>query len=297
MTLARLQDAPPTADYVLQLYLSNNSSPSDLYTWGTQPPTIEDPIQMRLVKDTSELEWGPAWFGHFVYNKTVIIAEDRFPNVGSASKRKRDFVLDDPINDNPINDFRRAGVIGAQVGDRPWICEWPGTMLEVFVYPYQMNSFSRNQGVYSADAGLSGDSSSSVSSSAVAGLTDAPKNRPLSETVSVGPPVPTSRPPRIAAPPYPNIIKIEESRLSDDDSRAAVCQQVEICEDGISSKPVFGQDGRPIEVNIIENQRQVAYRFEEPSRGSIVVPTTPIARRQEEKYTHLSECGCMWWFR
>jgi hypothetical protein len=284
MTLASLQDASPVADYVLQLFLSNNSSPSDLYTWGTQPPIIEDPIQMRLVKDTAELELGPAWFGHFVYNKTVIIAEDRFPNVGSSNKR-RGFVLDDPTSG-----FRRAGVIGAQVGDRPWICEWPGTMLEIFIYPYQTNSLSRNRG----STGGSSTTPSAATSSAVS----PPDNQAFSETVSVAPPVATSRPPRIAAPPYPNIIKIEESRLSDDDSRAAVCQQVEICEDGISSKPVYDANGQPIKVNIIENQRLVAYRFEEPSALPIDGTAAAVLPRQEDgKYTHLSECGCMWWFR
>ncbi|KAH6682389.1 hypothetical protein F5X68DRAFT_172415 [Plectosphaerella plurivora] len=284
MTLANLQDASPVADYVLQLFLSNNSSPSDLYTWGTQPPIIEDPIQMRLVKDTAELELGPAWFGHFVYNKTVIIAEDRFPNVGSANKR-RGFVLDDPTSG-----FRRAGVIGAQVGDRPWICEWPGTMLEIFIYPYQINSLSRNRG-FTAETS---STSPIPSSSAV----PPPDNRAFTETVSVGPPpAPTPRPPKIAAPPYPNIIKIEESRLSDDDSRAAVCTQVEICADGISSKPVYGANGQPIRVNIIENQRQVAYRFEEPTAQPIDAPTGVLPRQEDGKYAHLSECGCMWWFR
>ena len=122
MSVDRSPRRDPLHDYVLQLYLSNNSSPSDLYTWGTQPPVMDDYITLRLVKDTSEPDWGPAWFGTFQYNKTVIIAEDRFPNVGSSpSKNKRSYMFD------PTDDFRRAGVIGAQEGDRPWICTWPGT--------------------------------------------------------------------------------------------------------------------------------------------------------------------------
>ncbi|CRK13844.1 hypothetical protein BN1723_002062 [Verticillium longisporum] len=75
----------------------------------------------------------------FALNKTVIIAEDRFPNVGSMSSKntvKRNWGLEPPT------DLKGKGVIGTNAGDRPWICTWPGTLLEVFIYPSENNRFS-----------------------------------------------------------------------------------------------------------------------------------------------------------
>lgn len=293
MTVDRPQVPDPLQDYELRLYLSNNSSPSDLYTWGTQPPVIEEPIPLQLVEDTSQPDWGAAWFGTFMYNKTVIIAEDRFPNVGSSSsKRKRGYPFD------PTDDFRRAGVIGAQVGDRPWICTWPGTMLEVFVYPYETNSLSKNTNSdsSSADGDSASDTTSSATSSPLSQVTQPPAGVPPPEASQSTTTATTSRTARVAAPPYPNVMKIEESRISDDDTQAAVCQQVEICEDGITSKPVLDSNNAPVEVIIVENQRSDAFRFVGPDERAARDVSRLLTRQEQEEFSRLSECGCMWWF-
>ncbi|EGY20465.1 uncharacterized protein VDAG_10094 [Verticillium dahliae VdLs.17] len=264
-------------DYTLQLTLSNGSSISGLYNWGTQPPTIDDPIIMRLVKDNDAPELGPAWFAQVAYNKTVIIAEDRFPNVGSMSSKntvKRNWGLEPPT------DLKGKGVIGTNAGDRPWICTWPGTLLEVFIYPSENNSFS-------------GSPSPSTSSDATTSTAPTSSTNEQPAAAPYGPPTTTTRTPKPPAPPYPKIMKIEESRISDDDTRAAVCQQVEICDDGFTSVPVIGVDGDPIQVIIVENQRLVAYHFEESKRS---VRDNSLRPRNSQPYSQLSECGCMWWF-
>ncbi|KAM0331721.1 hypothetical protein ACHAQA_003400 [Verticillium albo-atrum] len=286
MAVSKLPNGTPISDYTLQLTLSNSSTFSGLYTWGTQPPTIDDPIRMRLVKDNDAPELGPAWFGQVAYNKTVIIAEDRFPNVGSSSSRlkrvKRDWSLE------TINDLRGKGVIGTNAGDRPWICTWPGTLLEVFIYPSENNSFSKAPGSSSIGSGSSTTTSATPAPTTPFGSKEQPEGTPP------GPPGSAStRTPKPPAPPYPKIMKIEESRVSDDDARAAVCQQVEICEDGFTSIPVIGDDGDPVEVIIVENQRLVAYRFEESKRS---IKDSPLTPRDGGPYSQLSECGCMWWF-
>ncbi|KAG7105065.1 hypothetical protein HYQ44_016377 [Verticillium longisporum] len=277
MAVSKLPNGTPISDYTLQLTLSNGSSISGLYNWGTQPPTIDDPIIMRLVKDNDAPELGPAWFAQVAYNKTVIIAEDRFPNVGSMSSKttvKRNWSLEPP------KDLKGKGVIGTNAGDRPWICTWPGTLLEVFIYPSENNSFS---GSPSPSTSSDGTTSTAPTSS----TDEQPAGAPY------GPPTTTTRTPKPPAPPYPKIMKIEESRVSDDDTRAAVCQQVEICDDGFTSVPVIGADGDPIEVIIVENQRLVAYHFEESKRS---VRDNSLRPRNSQPYSQLSECGCMWWF-
>ncbi|KAM0286797.1 hypothetical protein ACHAQH_000817 [Verticillium albo-atrum] len=283
MAVTKLPNGTPISDYTLQLTLSNSSTFSALYNWGTQPPTIDDPIRMRLVKDTDAPELGPAWFGQVAYNKTVIIAEDRFPNVGPSSAKLR--TVKRGWSQDTTKHLRGKGVIGTNPGDRPWICTWPGTLLEVFIYPSENNSFSSSPG----------SSSLSSSPSSVAPTPSAPTSSPDEQLVDTpgAPPTTTTRTPKPPAPPYPKIMKIEESRVSDDDARAAVCQQVEICDDGYTSVPVIGNDGDPIEVIIVENQRLVAYHFEESKRS---VKDSPLKLRNSQPYSQLSECGCMWWF-
>lgn len=91
-------------------------------------------------------------------------------------------------------------------------------------------------------------------------------------------------------------MKIEESRISDDDTQAAVCQQVEICEDGITSKPVLDSNNAPVEVIIVENQRSDAFRFVGPDERAARDVSRLLTRQEQEEFSRLSECGCMWWF-
>lgn len=276
MIVRHLDNGSPVSDHTLQLIINSSSHP-ELYTFGAQPPSVEDPIRMNLVNDTFAPDRGPAWFGHIEYNKTVVITEDRFPNVGSISQRKkRDWWGFDPVQAS-----RTKGVMGAEDGDRPWICTWPGTILEVFIYPSQNNSISESSSSYDPESSSLPESETSTKKPT--GTSSSPNSTP-------------TRGSRLAVPPYPQIIKIEESRLSDDDSRAAVCHQVEVINNGKNSKPVIGDDGNPIEVIILENQRLVSYHFEESNSKRRLLPGDSLLKREDETYGQLSECGCMWWF-
>ncbi|KAL2755876.1 hypothetical protein ACRALDRAFT_2042136 [Sodiomyces alcalophilus JCM 7366] len=313
MTVSRLTGARPVSNHALHLVMNGSSTP-DLFTWGAQSPTIIDPIHLQLVNDTSVPDRGPAWFGQVAYNKTVVIAEDRFPKVDSSpSRRKRGTWGFDTIHTS-----RMKGVIGADDGDRPWICTWPGTLLEVFIYPSHNNSFSEDS---SASVSRTNTVTETITLPGIRatslgqddgeddGEEEAEERVPSStRTTSTAQSTATGSS-RLAAPPYPKVMKIEESRISDDDSRAAVCRQVEIFDGGRSAMPVLNDRGEPVEVIILENQRLVAYRFEEVNKKRRWAGNDPLVRKDNDDddddddddqgdavYSQLSECGCMWWF-
>ena len=122
-----------------------------VYAYGEQPPLIQEPVKLQLVKDKFEMNRGPAWFKILSYNKTVILPENWLLNPMSGGTdefvEKRSLVgvekrylggggggFDPPFGD--LN--KRKGV--AQAGDRPWICTWPETYLELFIYAQQNSS-------------------------------------------------------------------------------------------------------------------------------------------------------------
>ncbi|KAK4134872.1 hypothetical protein BT67DRAFT_284335 [Trichocladium antarcticum] len=116
-----------TLDCNQSLTLQNN-----VYSWGQQPPLIPKPVGLQLVRDMFEPSRGPAWFTLLSYNKTVIIPESWLGSAGSTS--------------SPQQKARRAVTLGsgmptrkglAQRGDKAWICNWPETYLELFIYAQQ----------------------------------------------------------------------------------------------------------------------------------------------------------------
>jgi hypothetical protein len=71
------------------------------------------------------------------YNKTVIVPSHLLdPNGSSTSQQNARRVASIAGRSN----FKRKGV--AQPGDKPWVCNWPGTYLELFIYAQQNSSFS-----------------------------------------------------------------------------------------------------------------------------------------------------------
>ncbi|KAL7929040.1 hypothetical protein V8C35DRAFT_203879 [Trichoderma chlorosporum] len=102
------------------------------FLWGTQPPNFFDQ-EMLLVNDTLEPRRGPAWWLEVTYDKRVVIQEQDF-----SSKTKR---WANPLADHDAAVSKTAS-LGAKDGDKPWICTWPDTTLEIFIYPLQNTSTS-----------------------------------------------------------------------------------------------------------------------------------------------------------
>ncbi|KAJ0160211.1 hypothetical protein CTA2_8374 [Colletotrichum tanaceti] len=291
MGVSRIANELPISDYTLKLTTFNDSdhnenSPFNMFSWGTQPPLIMDPLKMRLVNDTSEPGRGAAWFAQMTYNKTVIVAEDRFPGVSTPKKQQPQSKRGWGGSSSQMGEFSRKSVKGAQAGDRPWICTWPGTLLEVFVYPAQNNSYRKPTSTMGPSAAAAFPSSTSTQFLVRYGLqTEAP--RPSS--------MPSDRPHRAPPPPYPQVIKFEERRVSLDQTKNAVCQQVEVCDDGEKTVPVLTDEGQPVEIFIMENRQTVA--IADSTKRWIHEDSLLVSPRdQPVRTSQLSDCGCIWWF-
>ncbi|KAH6843040.1 hypothetical protein B0I37DRAFT_393373 [Chaetomium sp. MPI-CAGE-AT-0009] len=127
-------------DYCASLDFNRSLTMMDgLYSYGEQPPLIPKAFTLELVEDKFEPSRGPAWFKMVSYNKTVILPEAWLGSSGDDSdswKRSR-YVASIGAG---ISNFKRKGI--AQPGDRPWVCSWPNTYLELFIYAQQNSSFS-----------------------------------------------------------------------------------------------------------------------------------------------------------
>ncbi|RFU80294.1 hypothetical protein TARUN_1970 [Trichoderma arundinaceum] len=226
--------------------------PSDAqFLWGTQPPKIISQTMM-LVNDTFEPRRGPAWWLKVTYDKTVIVAEDNL-----TYKFKRWDNLGDPVADYGVI-RSKAPSIGAKNGDKPWICTWPSTTLEIFIYPIQ-NSSSPN-----------------------------PTSKPKSTTTSS---VPNAYP-TDGLHPYPKTVKFLERRLSDNNGQA-YCRQVKIINNGLDMENVMDDLGNTI---IIEIDEKPDPDQSNPYRQRLVRRTWngPSASTSRD-VLQLTPCGCLWW--
>ncbi|KAK4175571.1 hypothetical protein QBC36DRAFT_22140 [Triangularia setosa] len=107
---------------------------NNVYSYGEQPPLVEKPVTLGLVNDTFEPTRGPAFYKMLTYDKTVILPEAALsPTTPSVTKRNI-------RNLAGMSDFKRKNI--AKVGDKPWVCRWPDTYLEMFIYPHQNSSWS-----------------------------------------------------------------------------------------------------------------------------------------------------------
>ncbi|PHH87732.1 hypothetical protein CDD83_8465 [Cordyceps sp. RAO-2017] len=133
MDVQRVDKRAETKAYDLSLTAINATDSQ--FLWGTQPPDVKS-VSLAAVKDTFEPGRGPAWWGNMTYTKTVIVPEDKFQ--ARNSKRYLDRPPKSPGGASRLQNKR----FGAQAGERPWICTWPDTSLEVFIYANQPASFS-----------------------------------------------------------------------------------------------------------------------------------------------------------
>ncbi|KAK0640909.1 hypothetical protein B0T16DRAFT_430892 [Cercophora newfieldiana] len=124
---------------------TTNTVANHVYSYGEQPFLLEKPAVLELVNDTYDPGRGPAWFKSLSYNKTVIVPEGALSagNSGGSNNRIRN---ERGPGKYPIGatDFKRKGIISE--GARPWICNWPETYLELFIYAAQNSSLASMKG-------------------------------------------------------------------------------------------------------------------------------------------------------
>ncbi|KAI6379415.1 hypothetical protein MCOR25_001999 [Pyricularia grisea] len=267
-----------------------------LFAYGTQPQVIQGSHILQTANDLLEPSRGTAWYKMLPFNKTVIVPENALsatmPN--SAARFRR--ALNPPVF-GP-NDFRRKLV--AQPGDKPWICTWPETLLEIFIYPNQTSASTRIGGQLSSIAGatptspsltrgapfpfLTGTSVPTGSFSDFFGATD---RFPLSTPAPT--PSATSGDGEFGSvfPGYPRVVKLEERRVKR--SPRPVCRQVSIESGGIA-KPVI-MNGRPVEITIQEQGNSPPLRKRGEEDEHLQPKSHQIVRRDP---ADISDCGCVW---
>ncbi|KAL6854623.1 hypothetical protein J3F83DRAFT_477201 [Trichoderma novae-zelandiae] len=240
-----------TACYNLSLKAINSLDAE--FLWGTQLPNVYSKA-MILVNDTQEPRRGPAWWLQVTYDKVVVVQEDDFP-----TKAKRWDTLGRPtVADHDLIRTKSSASAGAKNGDKPWLCTWPDTTLEVFIYPIQNSTSSQ----------------------------------PLpTATASTAPnPYPTD-----GFHPYPKTMKFIERRVAEDTPKA-YCHQVQIYNNGRSMKNLTDSFGNPIVVDIedfgSDPDEQKAYPVKR-DRHSIRRSWSDhwVSRQTVE----LTPCGCLWW--
>jgi len=300
---------------------------NNVYSYGEQPFLIEKPVPLELVNDTFDTGRGPAWFKMLPYNKTVIIPEGTLtppagpppPPAGKRHRVRRAGPSKYPIG---ATDFKRKGIISE--GAKPWLCTWPETFLEVFIYAQQNSSIASikphpppppTPAASPMPAMTSGppsltqtgwtDPNGVTKYPANPGPTNWPDGHPEgkpNEPSRDGTPNPTSTAESSSSsgvfgpidtndyftplpPAYPRVIKVEERHMHG--HQKPTCTQVEI-RDGQPAKPVMGPDKKPI---VIEIEEMV----------SPPPDTTGELGRRDSQFSErdgpsspANQCGCVW---
>lgn len=263
-----LPNVSEVKNYNIQLEAINGSKSA--FVWGTQPPNIDDPLQLRLVNDTFDISRGPAWWIEITYDKVVWVSETDF---GQQINKKRDWTYSGPLKDGFDPTRFMSSNPGPVDGETAWICTWPNVTMEIFIYPNQNSS--------SPPWSSTSDNPSATSSAA---------------------PAETSKAPYDPTPAYPQVVKFLERRLfMDDDETAAVCKQVRIINDGHDTEDVE-KDGEPVEVVVTERQSSYEEMLsqQERSRHPESAPDSEDRRRWEAEQIlrretlELTDCACLW---
>lgn len=242
----------------------------DYLPYGAQPPIIKGPIPLRLVTDSKYPERGPAWFFQTIYDKVVILPEDKF----SATNDKRDYPRD---RNGDISGFmNRKGV--AQIGDMPWFCYWNATLLEAFIYVNQTSNAGNSKSSAAASSGSASSSSPTPSSS---GGSSAPTYYPSSDATYMDPK---------ELPCYPKVVKLEERRVAiNGQTITPYCVQHVVNGDGTYG-PSLGADGLPVTVHLNETiPATVTSIGEKRNQYRSFEESDTLTRRQSD-----AVCGCVW---
>ncbi|CAK7565531.1 MAG: hypothetical protein SEPTF4163_003448 [Sporothrix epigloea] len=296
MTLT-IDSLGPTADGPMYgITLKSNESATyqnNVFLYGEQAPSITMQSKLRLVENTLDSGRGLAWFKMVMYNKTVIVRENYLTapssqptsssSVENNNKKRRQF------NGKP-GLAARACYPGhkcrntAQAGEKPWVCTWPDTILEIFIYPEQ-NSSACGGSVASTSMPTSIPPTPTLASSL---MSFNESSQTLSNRPSTAPSMAPSQWLNLP-PPYPRVVTMEERRMAN--SPEATCVQYELTLVGTALKAVPNLDanGQPIQLSIAEIESGPSFCPKGKRDDSGGVKT--FKKREE---SGLSKCGCLW---
>ncbi|CAK7269161.1 hypothetical protein SEPCBS119000_003430 [Sporothrix epigloea] len=295
LTIASLGQSPSGPIYGMTI--NSNASATyknNVFLYGEQAPSITTQTKLQMVQDTLDKDRGPAWFKMVTYNKTVIVREtyltapmsqpSSLSSTENNSKQRRHF--DGRVAGSASKACYPGHWCGyaAHVGDKPWVCTWPDTILEIFIYPNQ------NSSACGGSASMSGMTASSIPISTSASLLVAPNGAAKSlVTTSSTAPFPAFTQMLNLPPPYPRVVKMEERRM--DNSPEATCVQYKLTLVGneIKAVPNLDASGHPIQLNIAEIEPDPTFcpkgKRDQSGAGEI------FKKRDEDD---LSKCGCLW---
>lgn len=265
MTISR--NAPQLGkDGTYEIVLGSNSSLSGDdggLSYGASIPTINPSMTMELVNDTFDLSRGPAWFRMLPYNKTVIVSENLLSSTSSSSKSRR--APGGNIFNTPGN-FQRKGV--ASAGDKPWICTWPDTFIEVFIYATQNSSYASE-----ADSGTITSAPSMTATATTTGTGSGATATQTNDIVGIQ-----------SLSAYPRAVKVKERRVNQ--SPRPYCVQVEVLSDN-TTQAVLDSQGNQVTIDIDEIEQ---------SNGMDKRSDTEdwLFPRSSDGSGDMSDCGCMW---
>lgn len=226
--------------------------------YGASAPSITPAMNMELVNDTFDLDRGPAWFRMLPYNKTVVVMEDLLTTSTTKKMRRQG-------PPQSVGNFQRKGV--AQVGDKPWICTWPDTFVEMFIYAEQNSSYAAQSTATITTAPVATATSTGTGSGTGTGATAAATSTAGTEVMTMQ---------HLSA--YPRAVKVKERRVTN--SPRPFCYQVEIQNDN-STVPVTDSSGNVVYVEIDEIEQ---------SNG--MDKRDGLTTRASDG--DMSDCGCMW---
>ncbi|RGP75647.1 glucan 4-alpha-glucosidase [Fusarium longipes] len=256
-----LKDSDPKKESEISYNLTLRAVDDSKYPfpWGAQPPSIKT-VSMKLVNDTSDVARGPAWWLRTTYNKTVIVADKK---LGDLSKRGWDQDGGDYEDYNSFHRFKNKPM-NAKVGEQPWICTWPNTVIEFFIYP------SENATGYhpTPTAGSEVESTTENSYATATTAWDAWK-----------------------LPVYPHVYKMMERRFLWDEESVATCTQYEVVGDGTEAIPLE-RNHTAVMITIQEDEDAgfiEGLDLEWTGKGKRSV--SQLMRRSSPA---LTDCACIW---
>ena len=274
---------------------------NNVFYYGEQAPSIPTQTTLQLVNDTLDPNRGPAWFKMLPYNKTVIVREDflSVPNsqpssaASDGSNSKRDAERrhsNDGVTgwgDGLSSAFGRKGANIAQVGEKPWVCTWPDTILELFIYPNQ------NSSVYKASLSSTYTHGTAMpTATPPMGSSHMYPNGAIVTTAGVANTAPQQAAPTQwpnMPPPYPRVVKMEERRMANSPEATCVQYELKLFGTALKAVPVLDTNGQPVQLTIAEAES-----------GPPLVPQSkrdvPSADELFDKRddSGLSKCGCLW---
>ena len=200
LDVSPIQGSPALSNNELTLGYGNITM--DFLPYGAQPPVLNKAHVLGLVTDSQNPDRGPAWFFQMPYNKIVVVPGGALTAPSSYSKRQYN-------SHSPETEafMGRKGV--AQLGDKPWLCYWNGTLLETFIYVNQTSSWGRSSS--------SSSSSCSTSATPTGGYGGGPSTTPPSSAQSSAAQSSSYSSGGSADPDfldgYPKVVKIQERRI------------------------------------------------------------------------------------